>query len=917
MKETIIRKNERSWAIDMIAHINNFCKDKDLVIKRAGGENTVSTDTNTMFPDLILYGDRSQSLILQGWEIKMPDVPIEDETNIKDAQRKANSLNLNSCLIWNFTHAVLFIKNENTGEFEAIKKWDNTDYIKTRDDVKTYEEDWTALLDQIILELNEYFIKGVFRNTPFQDIISSSIITTLIKRNKSLVADKLKEESIKNAVMEAYIDDWWNQISFEYSKDEVNKYNAYAKTILLNWANRICFAHIIKTTQQVAFLIDNLNRNKTTPKDADGIFEEITRQSDFYNIFAPIVYNRVIPDETWHDIVDYSNFLRESNLQNVDQKILQNIMEGTVAEARRQINGQFTTPYALAKILSEITIKDWHGDVLDCCCGTGTIAKATLDIKKDKLPIKEAVETVWASDKYSYLLQIANISMANADTIKMANRIFKHNALNLKTGETIEIVDPSNGKIMPLQVPGFEAIVSNLPFIQFNNIPNEDEVIIKKTTLSDLDGRLDLYGYIVIKIADLLKTNGRVGVILSNSWLGTNSGDTFVKLMREKYNILQVHISGNGKWFKNADVVATLLILEKRNLEDNAIPNTSFVLWKSTLDEIAADNAKEKTLVNSSILNKEIDSNVVSISKYSQSVIDELLETGISRNALFHEIDWLSKVKNITKEISDIFDVIRGSRRGWDKLFYPNPNEHSIESEFLKPVLINAKNCDYLSAKADSDAFCCSETITELEKSNKTGALEWINRFKTVKNGVGKLLPDVLAINGCKWYELKDNETADYFTAMNPDTRLFFGKFERATFINQRLIGLRCKDDTAKDDLYHALLNSVLTMFFIEASGFGRGLGVLDINKEKISHCRMLNPKLLNDEQKEKIVAAFAKLKGRKIMKTEDELNDPVRIAFETEVFKAFGISEIQEKVINSLSSLQKARKSVVAKEES
>ena len=104
MSETIIRKNERSWAIDMIAHINSFCKDKDLVIKRAGGENTVSTDANTMFPDLILYGDKSQSLILQGWEIKMPDVPIEDETNIKDAQRKANSLNLNSCLIWNFTH---------------------------------------------------------------------------------------------------------------------------------------------------------------------------------------------------------------------------------------------------------------------------------------------------------------------------------------------------------------------------------------------------------------------------------------------------------------------------------------------------------------------------------------------------------------------------------------------------------------------------------------------------------------------------------------------------------------------------------------------------------------------------------------------------------------------------------------------
>ncbi len=915
MSETIIRKNERSWAIDMITHINSFCRDKDLVIKRAGGENTVSTETNTMFPDLILYGDRNQNLILQGWEIKMPDVPIEDETNVKDAQRKANSLNLNSCLVWNFTHAVLFIKNDATGKFEIIKKWDNTDYIKTRDDVKTYEKNWIALLDKIILELNEYFVKGVFRNTPFQDIVSSSVVATLIKRNKNLVADKLKEESIKNAVMEAYIDDWWNQISYEYIKDETDKYNAYAKTVLLNWTNRICFAHIIKTTQQSAFLIDDLNRDETTPKDADEIFEKITQKSDFYNIFVPIIYNRAIPDETWHDIIDFSNFLKESDLRNVDQKVLQNIMEETVAEARRQVNGQFTTPYLLAKILSKITVKDWHGNILDCCCGTGTIAKVALDIKKEHLSVKEAVETVWASDKYSYLLQIANISMANADTIKIANRIFKHNALNLEIGEKIEIVNPNNGEIMPLLIPGFEAIISNLPFIQFSNISNEDKTILEKAGLNDLDGRLDLYGYIVVKIADLLKPGGRVGVILSNSWLGTNSGDSFVKLLRKKYNILQVHISGNGKWFQNASVVATILILEKRGIEDSVPPETSFMLWRSSLDEIVTDAKKEKILVNSSILDKEIDPNIISISKYSQSTIDELLKTGISRNALFHEIDWLNKVKDITKEINSVFDVNRGSRRGWDKLFYPSPGKHSIESDFLKPVLINAKNCEYLSAEADSDAFCCSQTIAELEHKNKTGALEWINKFKTVKNDVGKLLPDVLATNGRKWYELKDNETADYFTMMNPDTRLFFGKFKQATFINQRLIGLRCKDGTTKDDIYHALLNSVLTMFFIEASGFGRGLGALDINKNKIERCRMLNPELLNTKQKEKIKTSFAGLRSRKIMKVEDELKDSTRIAFEKEVFEAFGISETLDDVIYSLLSLQKARRSVIARE--
>lgn len=119
---TIIRRNERSWAIDLISKINAIATANDLIIKRAGGESTISTGRgNTMFPDVVLYGNKEQSIILQGWELKMPDVPIEDETFIKDAQQKAIALNLNSCLIWNFTYAVLYIRGEKN-TFSKLKQ---------------------------------------------------------------------------------------------------------------------------------------------------------------------------------------------------------------------------------------------------------------------------------------------------------------------------------------------------------------------------------------------------------------------------------------------------------------------------------------------------------------------------------------------------------------------------------------------------------------------------------------------------------------------------------------------------------------------------------------------------------------------------------------------------------------------------
>ena len=42
-------------------------------------------------------------------------------------------------------------------------------------------------------------------------------------------------------------------------------------------------------------------------------------------------------------------------------------------------------------------------------------------------------------------------------------------------------------------------------------------------------------------------------------------------------------------------------------------------------------------------------------------------------------------------------------------------------------------------------------------------------------------------------------------------------------------------------------------MFYIEVTGFGRGAGALDLNKDKFEESFMLNPNLLSNKQKEEI----------------------------------------------------------------
>ena len=906
---TTIRRNERSWAIELISKINAIAQTNDLAIKRAGGESTISTGRgSTMFPDVILYGDRAQTVILQGWELKMPDVPIEDEIFIRDAQRKAEALHLNSCLIWNFTYAVLYVRVD-SGAFTKLRQWSDTSFIHTRDDVTTYRPQWEQLLETIVLELNGYFLSGMLHKAALGDVISQSAVTTVIQRNKELLAEALQSAAVRSATLEAYISQWWADIHSEYEHDETNPYKAYAKTVLLNWTNRILFAHLIKRRQNAALQVHEIGA-QTTPAQANAIFQSITAACGFRHIFSPIPYNDILPDAAWQDLVELSLFLTENGMEHLEQEALQNILEGSVAIGKREINGQFTTPAPLARLLVRLTVQDWSEPVLDCCCGTGTIAQAALREKKGRFSAKEAAESVWACDKYSYPLQVASLSMTDADTVSQANRLFQHNALTLFVGEAIEIVDPETGHPVPVALPAFGAVTSNLPFVPFEIIPGDDKAEIAALPFAQqLDGRSDLYCYIALKIADVLKPGGTLGIITSNSWLGTKAGGKLLLALKDKYHLRQVHISGRGRWFQNADVVATILVLEKK--ADDQTKDTCFWLWKKSLEELASDPEAETALVNAALLERTPAPALAKQSRYSPAQMQQITGLNLSCNALFHSVEWLPDLQDKLIPISRAFRVFRGSRRGWDALFYPKAGEHAIEAPYLKKVLLNARNVTTLSASADRDAFCCGVSLEELRDLGHTGALTWIGKFADQKNGVGKPLPQVLCRRGMKWYELQDHEVAEIFTMMNPDQRLFFARFDTPSFVNQRLIGLTHTQDFPDLELGHALLNSLVTMFYIEAAGFGRGLGVLDINKDSISKCCMLNPKLVTQGDREKILAAFEPLKQKTIRKTPDELQDPIRLAFEREVFRSFGIEEFFDPIRSSLLSMQQTRLAV------
>lgn len=913
---TIVRRNERSWAIVIISEIRAMLKGMNLKIKSAGGESTLSVNKKSMFPDVLLYEDEAQNKILQGWELKMPDVLITDETLIKDAARKAVALDLNSFVIWNFTYGKLYIKNM-SGDFEEAKVWSGTNYIKNREDVTTYKAEWMTIIKDIVLTANEFLVNGIISASSIETTISDGLMTEIIQRNKDLVAENLILEVGSNMTMESRLKVWWSAFHEEYDKDENDMYSAYAKSILLNWTNRIMFANTIKKYHNCAYKIDKID-STSTPSDGNAIIDKIVEQGDFYNVFKRLEYNEIMPEDTWIDIVDYNQFLVEKRIERIDQAVLQEILEKTVNTAKREIRGQYSTPYCLADLLCQATIHNWNDECADLCAGTGTIARAIIKNKTERLHNSEvAFKTTWMADKYAYPLQIANIAVTNIEALNIPLNIFQSDVFAVKSKDKIEIKSPIDGSGIEKEIPYFGAVVTNLPFVEYNKIAEDEKEYISKyrqqikdnTGIEFTLGKTDLYNYLPFKLYELLEDGGRLGVILSNSWLGTDIGKRFFDALQFYYDIRAVVISNCRRWFKNADVVATLLILQKKEI---IIPDQGLKInfWMLNKDIEQINNNEKETIVNSIVLGEEIDRTVASVKNYSIEMIKKITDKGITLNALFHDVSWVNKLADCLIPIEEILTIKRGERRGWNELFYPSENSR-IESEYIKPVLKNPALLKSYTAKTDLVAFCCHKSKDELRQSGHTGALNWIEKFENIRNGTGKLLPEALKRSGCFWYEMDDATKADFVTALNPDKRLFVSKFDESTFVDQRFTRMLMKNTNISKELIHALLNSLYGMFAIEAIGFGRGLGVLDASSTKLKNMYMINPRIISDIDALEIVELFDKIKNRNVMDTEDELKDSDRKIFDRKILKAIGHEELYDAIKGSLVSMQYTRHTV------
>lgn len=234
-----------------------------------------------------------------------------------------------------------------------------------------------------------------------------------------------------------------------------------------------------------------------------------------------------------------------------------------------------------------------------------------------------------------------------------------------------------------------DIVIANPPYVRTQLLgAGKAQLLAKKYNLK---GRVDLYYPFLIAMTHALKDNGIVGVITSNRYLYTKSGNSIRKFLFENYDILEVIDLGDTKLFDAAVLPAIFIGRKKRNSKNSS---TGFLKIYEELNgykgELITSNDVFDVL-NSSKQGYFTDS----VKKYKKTAgIVKFIKTKENNWAMLSETEavWVKQIEDNSKEkIGDTFRVRVGIKTTADKVFISDSwdklNGTKPEDTILKDLL--------------------------------------------------------------------------------------------------------------------------------------------------------------------------------------------------------------------------------------
>ncbi|HKM18968.1 MAG TPA: N-6 DNA methylase, partial [Aliarcobacter sp.] len=398
-----------------------------------------------------------------------------------------------------------------------------------------FAEDRTLLRTNTIREIREEFINQKFTNYNLYDIYKF-YFEAINKGNDKLQIPQYNgglfavDELLDSLIIDDFILDENVQILSNYD---------FASEISVNILGHI-FEQSLTDLEELQANIDNVNFDKTKSKrKKDGVFytpEYITRyiventlgkmcqekreelQIGSETLVSPSNPKKLTKQEqqTKENLQEYKNWLL--NLKILDPAcgsgaFLNQALEYLISEHKNLQNDLALMGDLFASYMVEEEILEHNLYGVDINEDAVEIAKLSLWLRTAKRgrPLTKLVDKIKCGNS---LIDDKNV-VANAFVWEE---------------EFKEVFEQG----------GFDVVIGNPPYVNIANISNEIYREWLRNNFEVSKNKSDLYSFFVEKSVNILKRNGLLGFIISNSWLGTDSFSEFRKFLLTQTKLLEL-----------------------------------------------------------------------------------------------------------------------------------------------------------------------------------------------------------------------------------------------------------------------------------------------------------------------------------------------------------------------------------------
>lgn len=316
--------------------------------------------------------------------------------------------------------------------------------------------------------------------------------------------------------------------------------------------------------------------------------------------------------------------------------------------------------YLTGRILSYVDRNDVT--VLDPACGDGELLLSM----GEHLSTRNIDFTL-----NGYDLNEEYLSLAKERSYRFKQKI------NLVNGDFLDFVD-INQKQLVLNFFGakgnainesVDIVIANPPYVRTQILGTEQAQLLAQKF--DLKGRVDLYYPFLIAMTASLKVGGIIGVITSNRYLSTKSGESVRKFLNENYEILEIVDLGDTKLFDAAVLPAIFIGRKKGNV--GVIPNAAKFI--KIYEELNGYKGELKLASNIYDVLNTSDSGYFTVNSKRYKKTDGVLMCRTTKGYSWELLSdseslWVNQVdNNASCLVGDLFKVRVGIKTTADKVF--------------------------------------------------------------------------------------------------------------------------------------------------------------------------------------------------------------------------------------------------------